>query len=212
MTSGERVCVLAAVALAAAAGAHAGPAWTVGLKGGPCMATLGGDDAGDASTRTSFGGGLFAQGEFSENVALRFEGLFLHKGADFDAGGVDEELSLDYFELPLLFVYQYPVSLETTLSAFAGPTIAVNMGAEYESRFGNSTVTDDVDDEFSDLDLGLAIGAGASFAVGTVVIGFDARFDLGLTGVGEDDVPGAQLEVKNRAWLILASLGFPLSR
>ena len=211
MSKSARVCVLAAVALSAAAGAHADAAWTVGLKGGPCLATLGGDDADDAGTRTSFGGGLFAQGDFSENVALRFEALFLHKGADYDDGGQDEELSLDYLELPILFVLQLPVSLETTLNAFAGPTIGIGMGAEYESRFGNSTVIEDVDDQFADLDVGLAIGVGASVAVQSVVIGFDARFDAGLTGAGEDDAPGEQFEVKNRAWLFLASLGFPLS-
>src|SRR4030095_8955404 len=106
-----RVCVLAVVALAAATGAHARAAWTVGIKAGPCMATLGGDDAGDAGTRTSFGGGLFAQGDFSENVAIRIEGLFLSKGADYDAGSQDEELSLDYLELPILFVLQSAVSV-----------------------------------------------------------------------------------------------------
>src|SRR5262245_44784142 len=186
-----RVCVLAAVASAAATGAHARAAWTVGPKGGPVLATLGGDDAGDAGTRTSFGGGLYAQGDFSERVALRFEGLFLNKGADYDDGGQDQELSLDYFEIPILFVLQFPVSVETVLSAFAGPTIGINMGAELESDFGNSTVTEDVDDQFANFDMGLAIGGGASFNVRSVVIGFDARFDLGLSGAGEDDAPGA---------------------
>jgi opacity protein-like surface antigen len=212
MSGVARVCVLAAVAVAAATGAHARAAWTVGIKGGPCMATLGGEDANGAGTRTSFGGGAFAQGEFSENVALRVEGLFLGKGASFDDANQDEELSLDYFEIPILFVLQFPVTLETTLSAFAGPAIGLNMGAEYESVFGSSTITEDVQDEYSNWDLGLAIGAGVSVAVKSVVIGLDARFDLGLTGVGEDDLVGEQLDLKNRAWLIMASLGFPVTQ
>ncbi|HEU4929075.1 MAG TPA: porin family protein [Candidatus Krumholzibacteria bacterium] len=212
MSTVARVCVLAAVALAAAAGAHARAAWTVGIKGGPCMATLRGDDAGGAGTRTSFGGGAFAEGEFSENVSLRVEGLFLGKGASFHDADQDEELSLDYFEIPILFVLQLPVSLETTLSAFAGPAIGLNMGAEYESTFGTSTVTEDVDDQFSNVDLGLVLGAGVNVAVRSIVIGLDARFDLGLTGVGEDDLPGQEQQVKNRAWLVMASLGFPVSQ
>jgi hypothetical protein len=209
----RRLCLITlATMVAFAADASADASWMLGVKGGAGIATIGGDDAGDAASRTTFAGGLFAQADLSENFALRFEGLYFGKGATDDEPGFDGSFKFDYVEFPMLLVGQVPVSDAATLSAFAGPTVGVNVGAQAELDFGGFVLTGDIDEDIADFEFGLAFGVGGAFdAGGDVVIVIDARYDFGLTSIDEGLADsGEELDLQNRAWAFMAGVGFRL--
>jgi hypothetical protein len=201
----------AAVTIAWSADARADAAWTAGAKAGVSIATLSGDDAEGAESRTTFVGGFFAQADLSRNFGLRFEALMFGKGASADSLDIQGELKFMYLELPVLLVGLAPVSDTVTLSAFAGPTIGINVGADAEIDFGTFEVSGDIGDQVADFEFGLAFGAGAAIEAGSVILVFDARYDLGLTDV-DDGLSDANedLDLANRAWAIMAGVGFPI--
>ncbi len=205
-----RLLTIAAIVVATDAGADA--SWTIGFKGGVGIANVGGDDVGDPASRTTFVGGLFAHADLSKNFGLRFEGLYFGKGATDDNPNFDGSLQIDYAEFPILLIGQVPVSDVTTLSAFAGPTVGINVGAEAELDFGSFVLEGDIGDDIADFEFGLAFGVGAAFDVGEVVLVLDARYDLGLTSIDDGlSLTGEDLDIKNQAWAFMFGVGFPLA-
>ena len=216
----KRLAFIVVVALLA--GPFAGPAaaepeWTLGFKGGLAIADLGGDDveADDIGTRTGFAGGLFAQVDLSENFGIRLEGLYHMKGASEDSADVEFTYKFDYIEFPVLLVGQIPASESVTVSAFAGPVLALNTKADLELSAGGATVTADIKDYIASFEFALAFGLGAAFDVGSVVISLDGRYQLGMTtiddGLGEAifGTP-VELDAKNQGWVFMAGVGFPV--
>jgi hypothetical protein len=202
--------------LGAAVDAGAAAQWTVGVKGGVSIASLGGDDADSllADSRTGFAGGFFVQADVSKNFGVRLEGLYTMKGASESAAGTEVTMKLDYFEFPVLLVGQVPVSESATLSAFAGPVFGFNTKSELEVTSGGLTASVDIEDvlpiSIPSFELGLAFGAGANFDVGPCSIVFDARYALGMTTIADSNVPSVEYDIKNREWIVMAGLGFPV--
>ncbi len=207
----KRTLAILAVAgvLGAATQSRADALWTIGLKAGPSIATIEGDDVADSESRISFVAGGFAQADFSDQFALRFELLYFGKGADSDADG---SLKLGYMELPILLVGKFPMSDTSTFSIFAGPTIGINVGAEAELELFGVEFDGDVSEYVADVEFGVTLGMGAAFDVGSVVLGIDARYDVGMTSLEGEVSYGADVDAKNRAWAIMAGVGFPLGR
>lgn len=185
--------------------------WTVGFKGGASVATVGGDDAGDAGSRTAFVGGAFGQVDLSKSVGIRFEGLYFMKGffteagTDFE-GGVD----LDYVEFPVLVVGQVPLSKTAALNVFAGPSFSINTRSTAQIEIGGLEFSAGIDEAISDFDVGLTLGGGVTFAAGSVMVVLDARYDLGLTSFDDGLNPGEAFDFKNEAWAFMAGVGFPV--
>ncbi len=215
--------LLSILVIALLAGPFAGPAaaadaqWTLGFKGGLALGGLGGDDVEtDAlGTRTAFAGGMFAQVDVSPNFGIRLEGLYHMKGASEDSAGVSATFQFDYIEFPVLLVGQVPASESATLSAFAGPVIAFNTSGKLAASIGDFGGSVDIKDYIASFEFALAFGLGATFDVGSVSVGLDGRYQLGLTtvddGLGQalELAPGT-LEIKNRGWVFMAGLGFPI--
>lgn len=178
----------------------------VGAMGGVNIADITGDDAGDTSTRLGFLGGGFFGLMFNENFGARVEVLYAMKGAksDVDTGSGIEEvtLKLDYVEIPVLAVAQFPVSESFDLSVFAGPVVAFNITAEVTNG-----ETEDISDFTKSTDFGAAVGVGGQFPVGTVNIFVQGRATIGLTTIddSEDDD-----DVKNIAYGGLVGVSVPL--
>lgn len=213
----KRLFVVAFVfAVLWAVNARADAEWTTGVKAGLSIATVGGDavgEADDVESRTTFAGGFFAQANLSPHFGLRFEGLFVGKGARGNEGDIEGTLEFGYVELPMLLVGRAPVSQTITLSAFAGPTLGINVGADAEVAFGAFSIDQDISDQIADFEFGLAFGVGADFEVGSVVLVLDARYDMGLTSIDDGlSETGEDLDLQNRAWLIMAGVGFPIGR
>jgi len=205
-------CLLCLVATGTTPAA-AQPRWTMGFKGGPALATLGGDEvqSDEVGTRTAFAGGVFAQVDVTRNFGLRMEGLYHMKGAEADSALFAVTFKFDYLEFPVLLVGQVPANENVTLGAFAGPVIGFNTNAEIEASVGYFSGSADISDYIASFEFSLAFGLGAAFNAGSVEITLDGRYQLGLTTVDDGLLDPAQnADIKNRDWVFMAGLGFPI--
>ncbi|MGW8282824.1 MAG: porin family protein [Gemmatimonadota bacterium] len=152
-----------------------------------------------ADSRTGFVGGVFANLGLGEMWFIQPEVLYAAKGASFEG----ETLAVDYLEVPVLFGAAFPISNSAFKPMlFAGPSIAFKLSCD-DSGF-------DCSDDVKSVDFGLVFGGGIQYALENLTLFFDARYDLGLTDVNDDDTEF--VEVKNRSWQFMAGLGFPLGK
>lgn len=194
----------------------------LGVKGGVAIQSLGGDDveSDDLESRTGFAGGGYFQADFNRNFGLRLEALYYMKGATADSADFELAFNLDYIEVPVLAVLNFPVGETGRFNLFAGPTLGINVGADAEASVAGFSASFDISDAVPAFEFGLAFGAGLNFDAGPVILGFDGRYGLGLTtvidgdadldGDGTPDLGGNDIDVTNKGFAFMASLGFPL--
>ncbi len=140
-----------------------------GFKVGVNMSDVYGDDAEGSDMKLGFGGGGFITYHFAPQFAIQPEVLYMMKGAK-DAAG--NKLKLSYIEVPLLLKFTPQTEGNLKPAIFAGPAIALMMGAKAEDF--------DVKDMYKSMDLGVAVGAGFGYKMETMTITFDARYTLGM--------------------------------
>jgi hypothetical protein len=211
----RRATVIALLLMMSAVGsADADTKSAVGFKGGMAFSDFGGSDVTeDVGNRTAFAGGLYVQSDFSRYVGFRVEALYHMKGFSETVSGIRGTFKMDYVELPLLLVGQLPQSENTTLSAFAGPVFAINTKAEIEASQGSNTGVADVKYQMASFEFAMAFGLGVSVDTGSVDIGLDGRYQLGLTTVdgGLFSSDTGKADVENRGWVFMVSVGFPIA-
>ncbi len=150
-----------------------------------------------ADSRTGFVGGVFANLGLGEMWFIQPEVLYAAKGASFEG----ETLAVDYLEVPVLFGAAFPISnsaLKPML--FAGPSVAFKLSCD-DSGF-------DCSDDVKSVDFGLVFGGGIQYALENLTLFLDARYDLGLTDVNDDNTEN--IEAKNRSWQFMAGIGIPV--
>lgn len=218
---GILVGAAAFAALAAASPAAAQAPISMGPIVGLNFADVSGDDFadefGDTSSRLGFAIGGFAEFGLSEMVSLRPELVYTQKGTEFEAGGVEARVELDYVQLPVLAKVMFG-------AGGAGPRFNLLIGPAFGFSAGCSF----------DIDAPLVLAAGPSLATaasrveidcedigadtrsfelaGIVAVGvdldrftFDVRFDKGFTGIFDTDA----VDAKNQT--ISARAGYKFS-
>lgn len=196
---------LSAVALFATAATANAQGMYGGVKAGANFANV--SDVDNSSTRTGFMGGLFVGKDVNPQFGFRVEGLYVQKGAKFDVpaiGGGTTEVTAkaDYIEFPILFVYNLSNSETMGFNLFAGPTLGFNVSAKLEDT--------DVKDDTESFEFGAAIGAGLiKKMAGGKGITLDARYSLGATGTGKEDLPNGD-NPKNRGIGIMVGYQIPI--
>lgn len=187
---------------------------TIGVKGGLNSADLSiSEDPVSINTdsRTGFVGGLFAQFNLGDVIAIRPEGLFSQKGASATEEGVDIELQLDYIELPVLALARIPTGGMVRPVLFAGPVISFETTCGVEGSEGGISISADCDAVDDDpiltkgTDFGVAFGGGLEIESGNLLFLLDGRYTLGLTDI--NDVASAPETFKNRAWSFMGGVG-----
>jgi hypothetical protein len=157
-----------------------------GVKVGVSVATLSHDFSQDVDLDSRIGlvAGGFVTWTVRERFAVQLEGLYTQKGAAFSEMGVSGTTRLDYFEVPVLFVYSTSPagSAGTSVQFFAGPSAAFRVSAKGSGAFEGETVDVDIPDE----DIG--------------------RVDLGLRNINTDASDSTR--VTNRAFAVLAGIRF----
>jgi Outer membrane protein beta-barrel domain len=146
-----------------------------GIKGGLNFYNLKGDDI-EADSKVGLHLGALAHIHLSETWAIQPELVFSGQGAEANGAGDDVKLALNYLNAPLLFQYMF----DNGFRLEAGPQLGFLLSAKAKSD-GNST---DVKDNFNSIDLSIPIGVGYILPS---VLGFDARYNFGLSNVNEDD-------------------------
>jgi hypothetical protein len=98
------------------------------------------------------------------------------QGTKYDVLDNDVKLNLNYINLSLMAKYE----VAEGFSLVAGPQIGFLMSA----KVTNGDDSFDVKDNFKSIDFGLGLGAEYELENGLF---FDARFNLGLSSISDDD-------------------------
>lgn len=177
---------LMAVLLLAASAMYAQRSTThFGIKAGVNLANLEIENAADGDHRTGFHVGGLAHIHVSPHFAVQPELMFSTQGREQTVGGVKYRTNLSYINLPVLAQYMAGSGfrLET------GPQLGILVKAEGKA----GSIESDVKNNYKTPDVSWAFGAGYLTNVG---LGFDARYNLGLSNI--NDVGGAKIH--NRVW------------
>jgi opacity protein-like surface antigen len=163
-----------------------------GIKAGATSANLKFSGNGvniSADSKIGFYGGLFVQIGVSENFAVQPELLYSLLGSKSSDQGDDEKLNLSYVSVPVLAKY-----IKDGFSIVLGPQVSFLVSAKDKASDG----TTDIKDEFKSTEIAGVIGAGYTLANG---LGFDARYQLGLSNIGKgEDLEGAK--IKSNAFMV----------
>ncbi len=170
---------------------------SLGLKAGVTIATFHGDDAGDPDNRTGFvfGGQVVIHSPLFD---IQAEGLYVQKGAEESADGIEATDKFDYFEIPVLLRKNLP-GIVVKPYFLVGPALAFNVNAKVESGALEADVKDDV----KDTDVGLVVGVGIQNTRNHVFV--EGRYTLGLGKVPEDSDHD---DVKNGVISFMAGVSF----
>jgi len=196
---------LAAAASPSAEGSEMKGITAVGVKAGPCLANIFGEDVFEQKFKLGLAAGGFLTYSLSDRAALQPELLFVMKGSRYEStefGEYKESMDFLYLEIPLLVKYRLargPLAVDI----FAGPALAFKLSAKVRYEWAGLEEEEDVEDMKS-TDLGLAFGAGTEFQVGrSGRLTLDLRYTLGLASVGQEGD-----SVKNGAVLLLVGWAF----
>jgi len=221
----KRICAVCLVVLISMAATMPVSAQLFGIGGraGLNVSTLSGDfDFGFGNVNFSPKTGVMIGGSFNIRlipfISLQPEIIYTAKGAKLDniemmgqripaEGSVD----LTYLEVPLLLKARLPVPLMSP-SVYAGPAIAFNLDAKWDSRIadigGIQFNGDDIDlrDYVKSTDLGFVIGAGIEFGAPVLKFNLGARYIMGITEI--DDSEDFDLDARNNVLSIIIGVTF----
>ncbi|MCG8474823.1 MAG: PorT family protein [Cytophagales bacterium] len=169
-----------------------------GIKGGfnisKMHASADGEGQGSISSdsRIHIALGLYSQAQISTNIPNLFfqtELLLSLEGGN----GANEEMNTTFINLPLLIKYYLQENKGFYLEA--GPQFSFLLSTEMKAN-GESY---DLTDEMNRFNLGLSFGLGYELSNG---IGFDGRYNLGLTRLNKDD---GDLDMTSRTFQLTVS-------
>lgn len=159
-----------------------------GIKGGLNVYNLETDPDNNFDSKVGFNAGFLGHVHLNTNWALQPEITYSGQGAKLNSPGFDQKLKLNYINVPVLVQYMF----DNGFRIEAGPQVGFLVNAKAEIN----DVETDVKDFYKTVDFG--IGAGLSYVHPASGVGIDARYNLGLSNISEDD----NAEVKNRGFQV----------
>jgi hypothetical protein len=168
----------------------------IGLKGGLGLSSYWGKNAADsAGMATTMRSGICAGAMLALNVnefiAGQVEFLYSMKGksaiGDYATYSKGITVKTDYFEIPLLFRFSYPVGEISRLVLYAGPTFSFLISSKEDSTVQyqpsqtmKTDVTFDMRPQTNRYDIGVTVGGGMAVKGGPGNVLFEVRYTLGL--------------------------------
>ncbi|WP_025665559.1 porin family protein [Aquimarina megaterium] len=153
----------------------------LGFKGGVNFATLNGDGYNGLDGRTGYHIGAVVQIGLSDMFAVQPELIYSAQGAKFKALGIDQDIDVDYLNLPVLVKFKFA----KLFSVEAGP----QFGFIVNDNFNGGT-------DPESFDLSAAVGAGVEFGS---FFG-QLRYNIGFTDIVDN------VEAKNSVFQV--SVGY----
>ncbi len=148
----------------------------LGLKGGLNVYNINNDNNSEYDSKLGFHAGLIGHIHLTRQFAVQPELVYSVQGAKYTNGGIESKLNLGYINIPVLLQYMF----DNGFRLQAGPQIGFMLNAKTEI----GDVKTDVKDGFKTVDFGLGFGAGYVTPSG---FGIDARYNLGLSNINEND-------------------------
>ena len=157
-----------------------------GVKAGPQLTNIAGDDFDKSDSKFGFMAGGYANIRFSEQFAFQPELLYSLQGTKSEVMGTDVTTNHSYINIPLMMKwYAYD-----GLNFEFGPQVGFNVGAKVKVDGSGTDLVDgnyDFDEVYGEdtetVDFGVNIGAGYELPMG---LNFGIRYGLGLTDIVKD--------------------------
>ena len=214
MTTLLRSLVIAACAASLACLPQDAGAQRLTFVGGLTFSKLRGIDEVKAENRSGTLFGVSLNVPVGSTWSLQPEALFISKGGKFgstDPATGDQEVKLDYVEVPLLLRRNLVNSTVLVPHVYAGPTISFNINCSIRLRGNTAVPSPDSDCERNDFkpktfDWGAAVGAGVDLALGGFGVTAGARYGVGISSVVEDGGTAFPDRVRNGTFAVYAGL------
>jgi hypothetical protein len=185
----------------------------LGVLAGADVADQAGSDVFTPHDIIGFIGGVSGTLRLAPRWSVQLDGLFVQKGGrennDNDPGDLDDELSLQYLEFPLLLKVSFTEG-GTRPELFVGPSLAFELKCTYDAfPDGTSDPVDCLDAGLPtrSLDVGVAFGADVEIPVGSGYLVIDGR---GVVGLSSFDDSEADLDFRNRILALMVGYRFIL--
>lgn len=208
----KRLVILAFVCVSAVSAAHAAPIhW--GVRGGISAAELGGDfgDATKSSLKSGLDAGVTLAVPFADRFSLSTGASYVNKGSVSEGEGTDpfgnptgtfeSKWKFDYVEVPLLLRVEITQAPGLRPYVEAGPSLGILLDAVFEPGIGPFG-SQNIKDTLRPLDVGYAVGVGATLPLQSGRVGFGVRYTSAFSDAYDLD---NNLEAFNRTWSLTAS-------
>lgn len=170
---------------------HSGQKVSFGLKGGLNVSTLNNskDNGTDFKTKLGFNAGAIAHLHLAPQLALQPEVYYSAQGAKYDVGSTEGKVKLGYINVPVLVQYMF----DNGFRLQAGPQVGFLINAKNEI----GSVETDIKDNLKKVDFGIT--AGLSYVEPSSGVGIDARYNLGLSDINDNN---AAYKTTNRGFQV----------
>lgn len=149
----------------------------IGIKGGLNIYNINNENNVKYDPKVGFNVGLLGHVHLAKQVALQPELVYSAQGAKYTTAGVETKLKLDYLNIPILIQYMF----DNGFRIQAGPQIGFLLGAKAKSE----NVEIDFKDNLKKVDF--AIGAGVGYVHPATGFGVDARYNIGLSNINDNN-------------------------
>lgn len=160
--------------------------------------------------KTGLAGGVFMEIGLPGPFSIQPEVLYVQKGAkiSFSVEGISGTLkaNIDYIEIPLLLKYNFISGGPLNPSVYFGPYFGFNTKAEFVIE-NEGEEREDIKDDIKNTEFGMVFGLGLTQKLGTIKLTLDARYDLGISNIIEEDVDEPS-SIKTRTWLFMVGIAF----
>ena len=162
---------------------HSGQKISFGLKGGANFNTLKNSKSGgtDYKTLVGFNAGALAHIHLAEQLALQPEVYYSLQGAKYNFLNQEGKVKLGYINVPVMVQYMF----DNGFRLQAGPQIGFLINAE--NRIGGTDT--DIKSSLNSVDFGAT--AGVSYVHPSSGLGIDARYNLGLNDINDNNSSGS---------------------
>lgn len=151
-----------------------------GIKAGPQMTNLVGDDDFDGDSKFGFNVGAYANIRFANQFAFQPELVYSMQGSKEEVMGTDVKMNLSYLNVPLMVKWYAYEGLNFEFGPQIGFNVASKVKVDDESYDFDEAYPGS---EVETVDFGLNIGAGYELPMG---LNFGVRYGLGLTEIVKD--------------------------
>lgn len=138
--------------------------------------------------------------------------LFIESGLYFSQRGAKKdklEYNLDYFEVPVLIKYGFPLENDFVILPHVGPTFSLGIAGKTKIPMGNPDGTtyneSSYSDHFSRLDMGIKFGCGVDWKL----LYLEAGYQLGIANISKlQDIQGNDYSIHNSAFYLNFGVNF----
>ena len=149
----------------------------IGVKAGLNLYTINSDNSTDFNTKAGFHAGLIGHVHLTRQFAIQPEIVYSGQGAKYTFEGVETKVNLGYINVPVMLQYMF----DNGFRLQAGPQVGFLINAKTETN----DVSADIKSDLNSIDF--AFGAGVGYVHPASGFGIDARYNLGLSDITENN-------------------------